>query len=365
MNGLFRSLIIHARVRPLGVAMPGPRLPQRIRQIIDAAPTSRISRARVAFLIAACAAICAAFLTVTLTRAQSSAMLDWEKAAGGKMSFDVASVKQNQSGESPANNVPRSNFPLNNQDSYYATGGLLSATNYRLDNFIGFAYKLTPTQIESVRSQLPKWATTGLYDVQARAPGNPTKDQMRLMTRSLLADRFKLAAHREIRQGPVLAFALVKAGETGPQLKSHSNDAPCADISPPVAPGTPPSPPPALANGMPAACGALRTLLGPRGYRVSARNVTLAQFAGYLPGAPMNSLDRPLLDRTGLQGTFDLTLEWKPDMPINLNGANYAFAESAETFLEALKDQLGLKLVSTTGPIDTLIIDHIEMPSPN
>jgi uncharacterized protein (TIGR03435 family) len=301
-----------------------------------------------------------------LGRAESDqtpfAQMDWERAAGGKMSFEVASVKQNQS-ESPASNAPRSNFPLNNQDSYYASGGLLSATNYRLDNFIGFAYKLTPMQIESVRSQLPKWATTDLYDVQARAPGNPTKDQMRLMMQSLLADRFKLAARWEVRQGPVFAFMLVKAGETGPQLKSHSNDPPCAALPPPDAPGVPPSP--VLANGMPAVCGMLRTMLGPGGYRVSARNVTLAQFAGYLPGAPTNTLDRPVIDRTGLSGTFDVTLEWKPDTPLNLNGANYVFAESAETFLEALKDQLNLKLISTTGPIDILVIDRIGEPTPN
>lgn len=74
-------------------------------------------------------------------------------------------------------------------------------------------------------------ATTDRFDIQARAEGNPGKDQMRLMMRSLLADRFKLAIHHETRQVPAFAIVLVKPGKTGPQLQLHPNDAPCPTTS--------------------------------------------------------------------------------------------------------------------------------------
>lgn len=281
------------------------------------------------------------------------------------MAFDVASIRQNVQGGAPLSNVPRSNFPLNNQDSYYATGGLFSATNYRLDSLIGFAYKLTNMQIREVTAELPKWATAAQYDVQARAQGNPTKDQMRLMVQALLADRFKMAAHVETRQGPVDAFVLAKPGETGPGLNPHARDVACADMLPPSTPGAFPTAPPSLANGLPAVCGMLDTKLGPRGWHVSARNVTMPQFISYLLGAAFVPLDRPAIDRTGLSGTFDVALDFIPDKPLIMNGAAYQFADSAEIFLDALRDQLGIKLHSTSGPIDMLVIDHIEQPTPN
>jgi len=126
----------------------------------------------------------------------------WVAAAGGKESFEVASVKQNKS-----NGMSSASVPLNDQDGYSSNGGLFSATNYRLDAFIGFAYKLTSRQTQSALSQLPKWAVAERFDIQARAEGNTTKDQMRLMMQSLRADRSKLAVHTEVAQASV--FVLV------------------------------------------------------------------------------------------------------------------------------------------------------------
>ena len=301
---------------------------------------------------------------IVAAQPQSSAQA-WEKTAGGEMAFDVASVKQNDSSDSPLNNVPRSNFPLNNQDAYFDTGGLLSATKYRLDALIGFAYKLNSAQIRFVAKQLPKWANTEQFDIQARGRSNATKDQMRLMMQSLLSDRFKMTAHIKMDEGSIFALVLAKKGVTGPQLQRHSTEAPCVNLPASPTQGAPPAPSPRLPNGLPAVCGMLSTMLGPRGWRISARDITLAQLAAFLPSAPIDSLDRPIIDRTGLSGTFDLTIEFKPDTTLTLNGANYQFAESAETFLEALKDQLGLKLQATTGPVQNLIIDNIKEPTPN
>ena len=135
---------------------------------------------------------------------------DWQTAAGGKMVFDVASVKANKSGD-----PSKSNFP-------WALGLFIppmedssAVTNFRLSTYISFAYKMTNYQTEYVFTQLPKWALVDRFDIQARAPANTTKDQMRLMMQSLLADRFKLVVHTETRQVPVFALVLVKPGKTG------------------------------------------------------------------------------------------------------------------------------------------------------
>jgi hypothetical protein len=93
VNRLIRECLNRTRINAVGVPMPGPPLPQRIRKIIEAGAPTRISRIRVACVIADCAITCATFIAGRLTRAQSP-LTDWEKAAGGKTSFDVASVKE-------------------------------------------------------------------------------------------------------------------------------------------------------------------------------------------------------------------------------------------------------------------------------
>ena len=90
----------------------------------------------------------------------------------------------------------------------------------------------------------------------------------------------------------------------------------------------------------------------------------MSLFASALTAFPFG-LDRPILDKTGLTGSFDLAVESGLDGSIKLNGVDVTPAESAPTFLEALKEQLGLKLNSTKGPVDTIVIDHIEEPSAN
>src|ERR1700722_17510615 len=121
----------------------------------------------------------------------------WQIDAGGKMEFDVVSVKQDTAAMSPQ--TVNSNIPLGPLDMFSPTCGLLSSTNWPLFQYMIFAYKLTGNQVQSVLSQLPKWAISDRYDIQARASGNPTKDQYRLMMQALLADRFKLAIHYETK----------------------------------------------------------------------------------------------------------------------------------------------------------------------
>jgi bla regulator protein blaR1 len=121
-------------------------------------------------------------------------------SAQTKMAFEVASVKP-----SDPDMWRAPNFPLDPGDAYVATGGRFSAV-FPLSTYIEFAYKLglTPEQRKSMYAHLPRWVETDNYDIDARAAGNPTKDQMRLMMQSLLADRFKLAVHFDTDRVPVL-----------------------------------------------------------------------------------------------------------------------------------------------------------------
>ena len=313
----------------------------------------------------ACGCILVVITAPWLVHAQSSESdaASWEKAAGGKMSFEVASVKENKSGVSVSNR-PTSNIPLDAQNLYAQTGGLFSATNFPLLEYVRFAYKLTPEQSQALYYQV-RWANTNRWDIQGRASGNPTKDQMRLMMQTLLADRFKLALHFETRQLPVFALVLNKPGKFGPQLRPHADDPPCSTAPPP--PTSAAGFQAADAGGFPELCGGFLPLQPSASglLRFGARDVPMAMFA-MLFSNPLTGVDRPIFDRTGLPGKFDLIIEFAPQP--KLTQPPDASSQSADTgpmFLEALKDQLGLKLESTTGPVDTLVIDHIEQPTPN
>src|SRR5579862_93682 len=100
--------------------------------------------------------------------------------------FEVASVKPNNS-----NSPPESLFPLGPGDGFAATGGLFSATSQPLIAYLRFAYRLGQGDLLS----LPTWVYNDRFDIEGRAQGTPTKDRMRLMMRSLLAERFKVAVH--------------------------------------------------------------------------------------------------------------------------------------------------------------------------
>jgi len=270
------------------------------------------------------------------------------------MSFDVASVKQNTSG------LPQfgdSNIPMGEGDNYTPTGGLFSAANMSLNSYIAFAYKLTFNQARLLPSQLPKWAIQDRFDIEARAQGNPTKDQLRLKMRSLLAERFKLAAHFEMKQIPVFELVVARPPQLGSQLRPHTDDPPCNPSgSPADSRGT-------IAGGFPTHCGAFMPMetTAPGRQRMGARNLPWYQLANYL-GLMGRLGDRPVVDHTGLSGNIDFVLEWTPGAA---NAPDFQPDLSGPSFPEALQDQLGLKLNSEIAPVQILVIDHIEEPSPN
>jgi len=285
--------------------------------------------------------------------------VDWEKAAGSKMSFDVASVKQNTSGK-----FAPPNFALDDGDTYPGNTTLFSATAFPLTTYIGFAYKLPQFERQVVQSQLPKWALTETFDIEARSASPATKDQMRLMMQSLLADRFKLKIHFETNEKPIFDLVLVKSGKLGPQLHSYAADPPCSNTasSGPDATGLK-----TAVGEFPPMCytlmGFMRYMNGARIITWGSRNVSMRQIANDMTAAPTANLGRPVIDQTGLTGNFDFVMNYGEPTPVTPDGAEPD--DSGPSFLEALKEQLGLKLDSATGAIESPIIDRIEEPTAN
>ena len=283
------------------------------------------------------------------TEGTAAKIPEWQIAAGGRMAFDVASAKENKS-----NAKPHSNIPMGPGDGYSPTGGRFVATGEPLYTYIDFAYKLTNTQAIMMVEQAPHWIRDEHFDIQAETEAqNPTKDQMRLMMQSLLEDRFKLVVHREIRQLPTLGLVLVKSGHTGPQLKPHPPDSRCPGDIPMQPVWT--IPPKTLLGKWPAPCGTTRDLGNDSVTVLGARNVSMNYFADTLNGEAEGTGNRTIVDKTRLQGNFDLVMEFTPESPDSSGG----------TFLEALKDQLGLKLIRENDPVDCFVIDRVDRPSGN
>jgi bla regulator protein blaR1 len=277
--------------------------------------------------------------------------------AGGKMAFEVASIHPAK----PGKFTPPS-FALDPGDAPIPAGGHFFA-DFPLIVYLTFAYKLWPTQDQNkaLLAQMPKWAGEQSFVIEAKAEGNPTKDQMRLMVQSLLAERFKLAVHFERRRTPVFALALAKPGRLGPKLRPHAEGPPCDAQVPPLVPGQATTVPAVF----PARCGAYAAWPLPNNSKViGVRDSTMPLIGHFL--AWDGHLGRPAVDETGLKGTFDFTLEYSPESDAAPGpGAEAQHEALGPTFLEAIEDQLGLKLKPTTAPLDVLVIDHVEQPSPN
>ena len=279
---------------------------------------------------------------------------EWQKAAGDKMSFEVASIKL----ADPGGKYIPANFPWDITDalSFSGTGsphghmvgqGTIAGSSA---GYVEFAFKVWPSgEIrDAMLARVGKWVTADQYVINAQAQGDPTKDQMRLMMQSLLADRFKLTVHFERRGTQVIALVLEKPGKTGAKLNPHSNDPPC-DVAK------------VTSDLFVLPCGVVQLADRPNNTIVmSGRNLTVDQIAWYLTLFPRDfGNGHPVVDQTGLVGRFDFSIQWtrRTNDPVTL--------EPGTTMQEALQDQLGLKLKSTRAFVDTLIIDHIERPTEN
>ena len=207
----------------------------------------------------------------------------------------------------------------------------------------------------------PSWIDSDRYQIEARAEGNPDRDQLLRMLQPLLADRFQLKVHRETRDMPL--YELV-AARRGPKLAPPKDDG-CAAPGP----NTPSDwaggriEPPAAGRGPLPPCGALRVSLEPSGVHMQGGKVSVGELVKTLAMI----MGRPVVDKTGLTGLYDLQLGFSadastPELPPPPPGSSDSNLPSIVT---ALQEQLGLRVESSKGPVEVLVIDRIERPSAN
>jgi uncharacterized protein (TIGR03435 family) len=257
-------------------------------------------------------------------------------------SFDVASIKPDHSGTGL--------FRIKLEP------GRFVANNVTLRFLLQYAYRVKDAQILGA----PGWIDSEHYDIEAKVDDSSAgvqrklnRDeegaQLRLMLQSLLADRFKLTLHHDTKELPIYALVVAK---NGPKL--HESAA-APDDPPPPGPLTPDGPPPR--NSM--------RMMGRGNLSINAGN--LDTFAELLS----HQLGLLIVNKTGLKGNYDFTLKWTPDegqgrMPGGPPGDTAPPPDaSGPSIFTALQEQLGLKLESQKGPVDTIVIDHVERPSEN
>ena len=221
--------------------------------------------------------------------------------------FDVASIKPNTSEGRGSSTRPG------------PTEVFLE--NASLRKCIALAYNVSEARENAISA--PDWLNFERYDIAAKYPAGTPLDEARVMLQNLLADRFKLKVHREAKEVPV--YALV-AAKNGPKLAES-------------APG-------------------IQGSIGMSNGHLSGKGVPLAALADRLSGAVFQ-LGRPVLDRTGISGLYDFTLDWMPDIA---EGGN----DSAPSLFTALQEQLGLRLEPQKGSVEVLVVDSMERkPSAN
>jgi len=228
--------------------------------------------------------------------------------------FEVATIK-------PA--TPELGF------GFQINGRYLKSPSSSLSNLVAFAYQLHPRQITGG----PAWLETEKYSLLAEAPAEGKPDMM-AMLRTLLADRFQLKFHRAEKELSVYAIVPRK---TGPKLGDHAGDP----------------------NGSPTyGFRALGTM--------EVNNAGIADFAGWMQRYIM---DRPVIDRTGLDRRYTFNLTWKPDETQFPDLASQLPSEAGiaerPDLYTAIQQQLGLKLESTRAAVGIMVIDHVERPSAN
>jgi uncharacterized protein (TIGR03435 family) len=208
----------------------------------------------------------------------------------------------------------------------------------------------------------PGWIESERYEIEAKAEGTADRAQLFLMLQSLLEDRFQLKIHRETRELPTYSLVATKGGPKLPAPKEGS----CVTIDP----GAPPPPPPGGRMAPPGSappvvpCGSINVMLEPSGARMQGGKVPMAELIRTLSMV----LGRTVVDKTGYSDLFDVRLDFLPDattsaLPAPPPGA--AIDPNQPTILAALQEQLGLKLESTKGPVEVLVIDHVEKPAAN
>jgi uncharacterized protein (TIGR03435 family) len=327
---------LRTRELTLAPAATDGSLLNRVRRIlrVEASDTSQASLETIGLLVIA-------GLAVALT-----AFAQTQPSPADRPKFEVASVRPNTSGDNKVN-------------IGIQPGGRVTAVNVPLVMIIRNAYQLQDNQLVGA----PDWVLTERYDITAKAErefppplpgGAPSPAQ--LMFQSLLEERFKLAVHRETRELPIYTLVLArKDGKLGSQLTRSTLD--CEAVAAARRAGAPTAP------------------LKPGDRPICSMRMGFGQLVG--TGFPLSNLARSLsqvvqrsvVDRTELTGHFDFDIKWTPDQlpsrpgmpadqPFRMNGVE--IDPNGPSIFTALQEQLGLKLEATRGPVEVLVIDHVE-----
>lgn len=225
------------------------------------------------------------------------------RACAQATEFEVASIKKRADTSGP-------------WSTQHPAGGRFSGQNLSARLLIQQAFNIEQTPFQLTGG--PGWIGTETYDINAKIESQDRigNEQLQLLLQSLLASRFKLAYHRETKEGLVYALTVAKNGAKlqsaadpqGRQIENWGND------------------------------------------HLNALNVPVAEFARVL----QSRLGRVVVDETGIQGAYDFRLTWIPDTAADTSGPS---------IFTALPEQYGLRLESRKGPIETIVIDHIEHPT--
>jgi bla regulator protein blaR1 len=335
---------------PLACAsgISGSDLKSRIVRIMKQPVSARLSRGKKVFLAIVAASAMAVPLAFGIANAPSVSAQEPSGAPANAPlpSFEVASIKLNRS-------HPPGRFFRFSDPSRFIT------TNIPARDLIQFAYHVQPFQI----SGGPSWINTDGYDIEAKVDESVAAElqklpparripQFRLMLRSLLADRFKLTLLHETKELPIYALVVAKGGpKLTPTTVPYNMR---ADVNP----------------GSRAKGPMVRMSPG----RLTARDASINTLADVLGDQPELG-GRLVVDQTGMTGTYDFTLQFAPermplvpgtsDGPPMGSGAPPPPDANGPSIFTAVQEQLGLKLESEKGPVQTLVIEQIEKPSAN
>jgi uncharacterized protein (TIGR03435 family) len=226
--------------------------------------------------------------------------------------FEAASIKVNNSGEG--------------RSSIQGSAGRVVMENVSLKKLTLWAYGIPDDRDYALEG--PDWLSSEHFDVQATFGPNATPDLVRQMAQTLLADRFKLALHKETREKPILALVV---GKNGVKIHAESD-------------------------------GVSRT--SARAGRLEATHIGMPKLADLL----QRLTGQVVVDATGLPGMFSFVLEWSPDDTKGIPPADDTGAKdtAGPSLYSAVQEQLGLKLESRKAPVEVLVVDRMEkMPTSN
>jgi uncharacterized protein (TIGR03435 family) len=273
-------------------------------------------------------------------------------ATAAPLAFDVVSVKPAAPGMSPI-------VPAFMRDKGARILGLQRMAA-PVSALISYAYSMSESEVSDAFRKQPEWVRNRIYTVTFRSEGEPTRDQVREMMRTMLTERFGLQLHEYTREGAVNKLVLSKPGVLGPNIKPHPEGASCSTQE-----GESVGKPPDASTPPVAHCGFTWYNLPGMVMHVGITDATIAGAVGSVSGIGVSELKtRPIVDATGLTGRYDVTLEFNP-----YGGSVLLEPERDDggvpTLMQALKQQLGIRVESGTGPVRMVVIDHVSEPTPD